>query len=145
MKRSDRLGTVCDAFAAHEQAAAARAGDAERAVDAARARLDELETLRRGYAARVDTDSPAMPSALVELCRFLAQLDEVIEGQRRLVETARIAREREKKAWLETRRRRQAVGTARDRVADQERRDVERREQRENDAAGARFARYRSR
>lgn len=135
MNRSKRMEPVARMADNRQQNAARQLGDWQKALEERQARLDELSSYRDEYAERFESHT-AMPLTGVSVRDyrlFLSRLNEAIEQQMRLVAVARAELDRSRGQWVEARGRNQAINRLVERFEADERRDMDRREQAEQD------------
>lgn len=135
MKKSDRLQPVQRLSECREQDAAKALGDSNRAVSEQEQRLADLENYREEYARYYQQRGEAGVTAakLMELQRFLHNLNKAIEQQQQVVAMARRHSEQSKQQWNSARGRRQALGKVAERYRQEEQHSAARQEQKEND------------
>lgn len=135
MKKSDRLQPVQRLSESREQDAAKALGDSNRAVSEQEQRLADLESYREEYARYYQQRGEAGVTAakLMELQRFLHNLNKAIEQQQQVVAMAREHSEQSKQQWNTARGKRQALGKVAERYREEEQRNAARQEQKEND------------
>lgn len=135
MKKSDRLQPVQRLSESREQDAAKALGDSNRAVCEQEQRLADLESYREEYARYYQQRGEAGVTAakLMELQRFLHNLNKAIEQQQQVVAMARQHSEQSKQQWNTARGKRQALGKVAERYREEEQRSAARQEQKEND------------
>ncbi|HLT90956.1 MAG TPA: flagellar export protein FliJ [Woeseiaceae bacterium] len=124
--RSARLRRVLRLRETEEKAQCRRMGEAQRRLDDAAARLEELREWRRRYAEGRDLPRQVPSSHLQDYQRFLERLDEAIRAQARLVEDGRRQRDSQRQRWLATRRRSESLERVVAGYADAESRERER-------------------
>ncbi len=135
MDRAQRLEPVTRVAEARERDAARALGEYRKVLDALEARLAELKSYRDEYVQRLSTAAAGGMDAvkLVEYRGFIARLNEAIDYQEAKVTDARTEFERRRRRWNATRTRVAALDKVVERYREEERRDVERREQSEAD------------
>jgi flagellar FliJ protein len=133
--RRKRLEPVHELALEAERAAARRLAEAERDALDCQARLTQLETYEREYRVglqrRVAEGIGA--AGLRDFQSFLARLDQAVGQQRAVLERALTARESAREQWLALSARRRSVGKVLEQSETEDRRALERREQRELD------------
>ena len=139
MKKSDRLKPVQHLSEAKEQDAARALGNSNRDVSEQEQRLAELEGYRDEYARYYQQRGEAGVTAakLMELQRFLYNLNKAIEQQQKVVEMARQRSEQTRQQWTKARGKRQALGKVAERYRQEEERSASRQEQKETDELAA--------
>ncbi|HEC18561.1 MAG TPA: flagellar export protein FliJ [Gammaproteobacteria bacterium] len=135
MKRSQRLEPVVKVAENREQQAAKALGEAQAALQQAQQRLAELKTYREEYVQRFHSDGATGMSAVQmgDYRLFLSKLSRAIEQQAELVEQAAARLEQQRQQWFDQRGKVKMLGNVVSRFQADERRSVERREQREQD------------
>lgn len=135
MTKSDRLKPVIKVAENREREAAKVLGDAQKVVQQRKKRLDELTSYRSDYCARFNSaDRGARPAALLADFRlFLVRLDEAIVQQQKLLDAGVKELEERKQRWLAERTKTLALDKVAVRLRTQERRQVERKEQKDTD------------
>ncbi len=132
--RSERMRPVSRIERNRERDAARALGESQRQLQAMEAQLDQLIGYRSEYQRRYARALQGLQRTGIEqFRRFLAQLDQAIEQQRRLMEQCRADADRCRAAWLAQRGRLKAIDGLIDRLRDEERRQQERREQHDQD------------
>jgi flagellar FliJ protein len=135
MTKSRRLKPVQQLSESREQDAARALGSSNQAVQEQERRLAELEQYRDEYYKYVQEKGAAgvMASKLLELQRFLNNLNQAIEQQRQMVELARQEREQKKHSWQQAHGKSQAMNKVVDRYRQEEQFTRNKREQKEID------------
>jgi flagellar FliJ protein len=118
-----------------EQAAARILGEAQQRLAAQQRKFDELITYRDQYSSEFQQRSgQGMGVARLQDYRlFLARLNEAIQQQQRVVALCQQDCERQRRHWMSTRTRTQALGKVVDRYRREELQAGERREQLDSD------------
>ena len=135
MTRRKRLEPVHELALEAERAAARRLADAERDAVDCQARLAQLEAYEREYRVGLQqrvADGIAA-AGLRDFQAFLARLDQAVGQQRSMLERAVSARDAAREQWLALSARRRADGKVIEQSESEERRTLERHEQRELD------------
>ncbi len=135
MTRSKRMTPVVKVAENREQVAARILGEAQQRLSLQERRLDELVSYRDQYAEQFQQSSGmGMGAARLQDYRvFLARLHAAIEQQQRVIAHCRQDCERQRRNWMSTRTRTQALGKVVERYQREERRADERREQHDTD------------
>ena len=135
MKRANRMQPVQKVVEANERAQAERLAASERRLSEAEHKLLDLEKYRSDYrAAYQDRVARGMSSAsLRDYQLFLARLGEAVRQQTQFVQAARADRDRERSNWQHAARRAKAIDHVVEQWHAEERREVDRREQRDAD------------
>lgn len=135
MKRVERMTTVCRAVESAERREAERLAGCERRFEECEAKLAELERYRAEYAQglqlRVNGGMSAAEARDYQI--FLARLAAAIDQQSQVLARTRIERDAVREQWRNAAQRSYSVGQLVERWRDEERRALERREQRESD------------
>jgi flagellar FliJ protein len=141
MTRSKRMIPVVKVAENREQAAARVMGEAQQRLAAQLRKLEELITYRDQYSSEFQQRSgQGMGVARLQDYRlFLARLNDAIQHQERVVERCQQDVERQRRHWMSTRTRTQALGKVVDRYRREEQRVVERREQHDTDERAQRI------
>jgi flagellar FliJ protein len=108
-RRSDRLLRVQRLRETEEQAERRRMGQAQRQLDAAAARLEELRAWRKSYAEQRGQLRELSGSHWQDYQRFLDRLDEAIAAQQRIVADGQRQRDALRRRWLASRRRSESL------------------------------------
>jgi flagellar FliJ protein len=118
-----------------QQTAARQLGDWQKVLDDRLARLDELSGYRDEYAQRFEssTSVPLNGVGVRDYRLFLSRLNQAIDQQMKLVQAARAELERSRGQWVEARGRTEAINRVVERFEREERYEVDRREQAEQD------------
>jgi len=135
MKRSQRLQPLIKLAADKEQAAAQKLGAAQQQVAAAQQQLVELRQYRLEYrqqALRSGASGIGI-NQYIELQRFIAHLDSVIQQQELQLQQRRQEVERCRQLWQQMRAKQQGLAKMSDKLRDQEEVAEARREQKAND------------
>jgi len=135
MTRTQRLRPVQNLAEENERRLAQSLGVLQRRLADAEAKLAELERYRADYE-RQFTQQVGQGMSVVGLRdyqAFLARLTEAIRQQQALVQRARIERDQESKRWQEAATRAKAVDHVIEQWRIEERRNLDRREQRDSD------------
>jgi flagellar FliJ protein len=135
MKRSERMQTVERVVSDAEKKRAEALATSERKLVDCEARLTELETYQKSYAAEFNTRAGAGIGAmgLRDYQTFMARLAEAVKQQTQIVIRARFDRDAEIKTWQSAAQRAEVVGGLVKRWQSDERREDDRTEQRESD------------
>ena len=147
-KRSDRLKPVSRFNENQEQKAANDFGKAQRELDFAVERLQQLEIYREDYARQfIEAGAGKGWNAIraQDYQLFLQNLDKAAGQQKAAIEQLRMTAEFKKRQWLAARNKTQAIQTVVDRYQLQETREAEKKEQKEqDDRSSIRFHRNKS-
>ncbi|NOX76740.1 MAG: flagellar export protein FliJ [Gammaproteobacteria bacterium] len=135
MKKSSRMQPVVKVAEGREQQAARHLGESQVALTQAQQRLDELKEYRRDYEQRFQTSGAlGMGAAQMEDYRkFLCNLGRAIEQQTQTVAQSTTMFEQQRQRWFVTRGKAQALDNVVARYQAEEQRDLDRREQQEQD------------
>ncbi len=135
MKKSNRLKPVQRLSEAREQDAAKALGDSNRHVSEQEQRLADLENYREEYARYYQQrgEQGVTAAKLMELQRFLHNLNKAIEQQQQVVAMARQRSEQSKQQWNNARGKSQALDKVVERYRKEEDRSASRQEQKDND------------
>lgn len=135
MKKSNRLKPVQRLSEAREQDAAKALGDSNRHVSEQEQRLADLENYREEYARYYQQrgEQGVTAAKLMELQRFLHNLNKAIEQQQQVVAMARQRSEQSKQQWNSARGKSQALDKVVERYRKEEDRSASRQEQKDND------------
>jgi len=140
MKRADRLEPVQKIIDETERRLAEHFAAAERLVTACEQKLNELSGYRddytQGFAQRAGAGMGARE--LLDYQAFLVRLNEAITQQAQIVARAQLDRDAQRKRWQEAAQRSKALGHVIENWALEERRSVDKREQRDSDERGQR-------
>jgi flagellar FliJ protein len=140
MKRADRLEPVQKIIDETERRLAEHFAAAERLVTACEQKLNELSGYRddytQGFAQRAGAGMGARE--LLDYQAFLMRLNEAITQQAQIVARAKVDRDAQRKRWQEAAQRSKALGHVIENWALEERRSVDKREQRDSDERGQR-------
>ena len=142
MTRSRRLRPLHELAVEAEQAAGRSLADAERAVQEASQRLAQLEGYEAEYrvALRDRAATGIGAAGLRDYQAFLARLGEAVAHQQAALERARQERDTARERWLQLNSRRRVVGKVIERSVADDRRALDRREQRDSDERAQRSA-----
>lgn len=135
MSRAKRLQPVQHLADESERRLAQSLAMHERRVSDAEAKCGELERYRKEYE-RLFAERAGSGIGVADLRdyqAFLARLSEAIRQQQQIVQRARVERDLERTRWQEAAVRAKAIDHVIDRWQNEERRSLERREQRESD------------
>lgn len=133
MTRSKRMQSVVEVTANREREAARRLGDAQKRVEAAEQRLQELLLYRDDYTQQFANGASLTAARLQDYRIFLGRLNQAVDQQLQLLERARQDCEAQRRRWMDIHTRTQALDKVVSRYRDEERSDNERREQKESD------------
>ena len=135
MKKSNRLKPVQRLSEAREQDAAKALGDSNRHVSEQEQRLADLENYREEYARYYQQrgEQGVTAAKLMELQRFLHNLNKAIEQQQQVVAMAKQRSEQSKQQWNSARGKSQALDKVVERYRKEEDRSASRQEQKDND------------
>lgn len=135
MTKSKRLQPVQRLSESREQDAARALGNSIQTVEDQERRLAELEQYRDEYHKYVQQRGEAgvMAAKLLELQRFLGNLNQAIEQQKQVVEAVRHEREQKRRSWQQAHGKSKAVGKVVDRYRTEEQLAANKREQKEID------------
>jgi flagellar FliJ protein len=135
VSKSKRLEPVKQLSESREQDAARALGQSNQALLAEEQRLVELQQYRDEYHNYVQQKGAAgvMASKLLELQRFLGNLNQAIEQQKRVVERARQEQAQVKHSWQQARGKHQAMNKVIERYRQDEQLAADKREQKEID------------
>jgi flagellar FliJ protein len=140
MKRADRLEPVQKIIDETERRLAEHFAAAERLVTACEQKLNELSGYRddytQGFAQRAGAGMGARE--LLDYQAFMMRLNEAITQQAQIVARAKVDRDAQRKRWQEAAQRSKALGHVIENWALEERRSVDKREQRDSDERGQR-------
>lgn len=140
MKRSQRLQPVAEMASNRQQEAARVLTRNETLLNEELQRLEELRSYREEYVDRLQHSSQSMVGLGVREYRlFLQRLGEAIDLQAVQVEQMRRRVEESRLQWAQQRAQEQVVGKVIDRMAAEERAQLERREQAGMDELSQRF------
>jgi flagellar FliJ protein len=135
MKRADRLEPVQKIVDDTERRLAEHFAAAERLVTACGQKLEELcgyrDDYTQGFARRAGAGMGARE--LLDYQAFMVRLNDAISQQTQVVERAKTDRDVQRKCWQEAAQRAKALGHVIDNWALEERRSLDRSEQRETD------------
>lgn len=142
MLRSKRLQVVLTMEERREKAALEKLADARRQWDEQQQRLNELRTYHADYREQIRRNQQGVVqvSQLQGWQAFVAQLDQIILRQERLVAQAATVMEQCRQAWLQAYERRRGMEKYIVRCRDQEQREQDTREQKQLDDAANRLA-----
>ncbi len=135
MVPSKRFRPVQRVAESREQTAARELGDSRRLVKEQEQRLDELHTYHSEYLERFHKEAAKGISAvqLQEYRAFLAKLERAIKEQESIIDESRNICAFKQEKWQQKHVRTQALGKVVERCQKEERKVVERREQKESD------------
>ena len=134
-RRSDRMRRVHTLAETEERDHCRAMGEAQQALDAHVARLEELKTYRREYAARRAPGSGAAISSVqyADYCNFLKRLDDAVHAQSEVVMSNRERRDLHRERWMAKRRKSESLKRVVDRACDAEHRERARSQQKQLD------------
>jgi flagellar protein FliJ len=141
MTRTKRIAPVQTLFDDNERRLAQSLAAYERRVHDSETKLSELERYRSEYEKQF-TQSAGRGMGVTELRdyqAFLARLNEAIRQQRTLTQRAQIERDAERQRWQEAARRAKALGLVVEGWKTEERRALDKRDQRETDERAQRI------
>jgi flagellar FliJ protein len=141
MTRTKRIAPVQTLFDDTERRLAQSLAAYERRAHDSETKLSELERYRGEYEKQF-TQSAGRGMGVAELRdyqAFLARLTEAIRQQRTLTQRAQIERDAERQRWQEAARRAKALGSVVEGWKAEERRAVDKRDQRETDERAQRI------
>ena len=135
MKKTERIGMVRRVVDDIERRKAEALAACEKNVLAAQAKLDELEAYHAAYVRDFSrrAESGMNGAGVREYQIFLSRLDEALRQQSQILAQARLQRGAELESWRNAARRATAVGNLASHWQEEERRDVEKVEQKETD------------
>lgn len=135
MTRARRMKPVQNLYDDTERRLAMALAASERKVAEAEAKLQELERYRLDYDEQFAQRAGGGigVTALRDYQAFLARLSEAIRQQQAVVKRVRSERDAERQRWQEAAQRAKAVGHVVEQWQTEERRALDRREQRESD------------
>jgi flagellar protein FliJ len=135
MKKTERIGMVRRAVDEIERCKAEALASCERNVLAAQAKLDELEAYRAAYVRDFSrrVESGMNGANMREFQLFLGRLDEALRHQVQILGQTQLKRTAELESWRTAARRAAAVGNLASHWQAEERRAVEKVEQKEAD------------
>ena len=135
MTRSKRMQPVQRVARNREQAAVQKLGQSQQYLDVQKAKLEELRAYRDQYARDFEaTSGSGLDAARLQDYRvFLNRLGEAIRQQEALIAQCQNQHEQTRRQWVETRGHSQAIDKVVDRYRRQEDRDLNRKEQQEQD------------
>jgi len=147
MQRSERLQPVLSLEERKEQQALERLGEARKQVDAHREQVDNLERYQQEYRDQIRAGQQGIVpvSRLQAWQAFIAQLDQVIAGQKQQLEQAAQVFEVRRKEWQQAWERRRGMEKYIESCRQQEQREQDLREQKQADEAAGRTFRRRIR
>jgi flagellar protein FliJ len=145
MTRSERMKPVQQVVRADERREAGQLAASEARLVASESKLAELRQYEQDYRDAFNTRVAAGigGSGLRDYQMFLARLAEAIRQQTKLVASARAERDAQQNHWQDAARRHKAIEHVVGNWQTEERRDVERREQRDSDERAQRAPRAR--
>jgi len=140
MSPSKRFKPVLRVAESHEAKAANQFGDSQRYVQEQEAKLNELRQYHDEYLERFNTASRNGINAaqLREYQAFLAKLDLAIKEQEAVVQASDKNRSVKKEAWQQKHIRSKVLDKVMQRYQEEEKRILEKREQKESDEKGQR-------
>jgi flagellar protein FliJ len=135
MVKSKRIKPIADLARDSEREAAKALGAALQRLNESREQLQQLHAYREEYAQRLQQTGQQGMSAqqLNEYRHFITKIGAAIESQTTVVEQAQAALEEKKKFWFAKRGRSKALDSVLDHYLDDEKKQLEKREQREQD------------
>ncbi|MAT65568.1 MAG: flagellar export protein FliJ [Gammaproteobacteria bacterium] len=135
MTRSKRIQPVVDVAERREQEQARRLGAARRELEQQRQQLDQLILYRDEYARQFEQsgNSGLSVARLQDYRVFLSRLNLAIDQQRERIARSEQACEEQRRHWLASRTRAQALDKVADRYREEEHQARERRAQSESD------------
>ena len=141
MTRTKRMAPVQTLFDDNERRLAQSLAAYERRVSESETKLSELERYRAEYEKQFAQSAGRGMSAteLRDYQAFLARLNEAIRQQRTLTQRAQIERDAERLRWQEAARRAKALGHVVESWKAEERRALDKRDQRETDERAQRI------
>jgi flagellar FliJ protein len=141
MKRSERMHVVKKVADDFERRRAEALAVCERRVTETEKKLTDLESYRNGYVRDFDTRAKAGISAAAALNfqAFLSKLEDAMQQQTQLIETARKQRDAEQQKWRSAAQRAQTIDKTIVRWQGEEQHALDRREQRDSDERAARI------
>jgi flagellar FliJ protein len=135
MDKSRRLAPVVQVTESRERKAAREFGECQRRLSEQQHQLQQLKNYHLEYQRQLEARGRTgiVVAQVLETQRFLLQLDKAIAQQQQVVEqTARLCHQK-RHLWLKARTRSEAVNKAVERLADEEQRSTDKREQKESD------------
>ncbi len=138
MVRSRRMRPLVEIARNRELEAGRRLGVVQRRLEEAQAQLDELKRYRDEYAARLRGGASLTARELGEFRVFLQKLELAIEQQGKRVEEEALRLRQSRQTWLQRHQRTSALDKVLENYRDEERKEMQRREQRESDDRGRR-------
>jgi len=141
MTRSKRMQPVQRVAQNREQNAVQKLGQSQQNLDAQQARLEELRAYRDQYARDFErSGGSGLDATRIQDYRvFLNRLGEAIRQQETLLEQCCSQHEQTRQQWVETRTHSQAIDKVVHRYRRDERRQLERKEQQEQDERALRL------
>lgn len=135
MTRSRRMQPVVNYSKSVEQDAARILAQSQRALDAARQRMDDLIRYKQEYLQQFERAcrSGAQAARMQDFRAFLVKLDGAIGQQSRHIDVLRREQETRRSQWLDSHRRHQALGKVTERYRSQELVEEQVREQKQSD------------
>jgi flagellar protein FliJ len=139
-KRSEKLAPVQRVLGSVERSRAKEMGAAQRSLEAAEARLQELQQYHADYLLNFRRSAEAGSNALAlrDYKQFLGRLEEAVRQQEQIVAQARQGAAGSTRNWQSAAQRVKAVDTVVGKWQGEERRHEDRVEQRESDERGRR-------
>jgi len=141
--RSERLRSIQQVAENREQEAARELGRARAKVEESESRLKELVAFREEYTKNflASAATGMEMSRLLEYQRFLGRIDQAVDHQKTVIEQAKSVYMRRQQAWGYLRGRVLALEKVAERYRQQERVQVDRKEQKEIDERAQRMVR----
>lgn len=135
MARSKRMQPVQRVAQSREQAAMQKLGQSQQYLDAQCRKLEELRVYREQYAREFEACGEGGLGAmrLQDYRVFLGRLNEAVRQQEAIIAKCISQHEKNRQQWLETRSRAQAIENVVKGYCQEERKQVDRKEQREQD------------
>jgi len=135
MKRSKRLSPVIELAEKETKAALTKVGEVNTLWLQDKHQLDELHVYKGEYLAKFRQGDDLVMSAqkVLELRRFLAQLDQAIEAQKQQVNNRLHQLEQQREVWKQARTKEKVMQSLIDRYKDEESHKEARQEQLDND------------
>lgn len=143
MTRSQRLKPVQRITGAREEEAARLLGECQQQLLLQQQQLQELERYREEYRQHYQQNGRAGLSAqkLLQLQQFLANLEQAIQQQQQTIQRSGQQCEKQRELWRQARGRSQALDKVAERYQEDERQQLNRREQKESDEFAQRSVR----
>lgn len=135
MSRMRKLDPVVEMARKATESALVKLGETNALLQHEQNQLDDLMQYRNDYLARFRRDDPLVMSAkkALELRGFLAQLDQAIHAQQLQVNQSQQVVDRQQQFWLQARNKEQALDSLMAKYQADEKHQMQRREQRDND------------